>query len=212
MLFLSSDAIRKLLVEGRKTIATIVSIDYIKASDSMIEQNMIQKVNDMTAVEKASAYDVRMFNYFINENLYAHSSVHCSPLFRIRYSFNPPDDARSTDLIHEIQTHIAPEHHYKVGDPFPILYRIYRDDRLEFVDSMPFPLPLEDIVDNHNVFYHDTWNYYYGEHENLSYVQVGKAETDAYIDKPNVAYQKKYDFKKRAEKARARYGMTDIKE
>ena len=49
-------------------------------------------------------------------------------------------------------THIEPENHYAVGDPLPILYKISTKRHsahveIETVHSMPFPFPLNDIMD-----------------------------------------------------------------
>ena len=130
------DYINELLKNGRKTIATVVSVDYLPAKEKMIEQNLTGSVRK-------------------SNNLFARYCIHQSPLFKISYKFNPPDDEKIDDLVHEIYTHIEPENHYKVGDPLPILYRIYIDDNyFEVVDSMPFPIPLDDVFVDNNVFYH----------------------------------------------------------
>ena len=72
--------------------------------------------------------------------------------------FSEISDEKKDDLVHCIYTHLEPENHYKVGDPFPILYRIYKKNKYgynhEVVDSMPFPLPLQDVFSNANAFYH----------------------------------------------------------
>ena len=81
---------------------------------------------------------------------------HGVPCFKLRYKFNPPDDENELDLFHEIITHEDPSELLKPGDPLPILYRIYKERGVEFVDSMPFPLPLNGFVSVKDVFY----NYY----------------------------------------------------
>jgi serine/threonine protein kinase len=121
-----------LLTNGRKTIATIVDVKYIEAEPSYLEID-----------EDLSHIDTVSYCY------------HAAPTFKIDYKFNPPDDESAEDLIHTIYTHIPPEGRYKVGDPLPILYRIYKDHYdFEFVDSMPFPLPIFDIFLDYNAFYH----------------------------------------------------------
>ena len=127
-----------LLREGRKTIATICSIDYIECSKKYVEQHLLDE-------NKSDSNAIALYAY------------HASPLFKISYQFNPPDDEKKEDLIHYIYTSIAPEGHYKVGDPLPILYRIYQnEDNRESVDSMPFPIPLDDIADDNHIIYHLT--------------------------------------------------------
>ena len=64
------------------------------------------------------------------------------PRFRIKYKFNPPDDFRDEELIHECIVCNEPENTYRAGDPFPILYNIEGQNFDEVVRSMPFPYPL----------------------------------------------------------------------
>ncbi len=82
------------------------------------------------------------------------------PGFRISYKFNPPDDFRSEDLIHECIVYNEPENTYRVGDPFPILYYLDGQNFDEVVSSMPFPYPLQYISEN-DVVYNSTpgWEY-----------------------------------------------------
>ena len=122
-----------LLQYGRKTIATILSIEYQKLEDKYLETNPSKKEGDL--------------DYY----------YHRSPQFKLTYKFNPPDDEKAEDLVHHIYTHLPPENHFKAGDPLPILYRIYRDkNHREIVDSMPYPLPLDDIGELNNAVYHET--------------------------------------------------------
>ncbi len=123
--------INELIHNGRKSIATILSIEYQKLEDKYLEINASKEEGDL--------------DYY----------YHRSPLFKITYKFNPPDDEKSEDLVHHIYTHLPPEDHFKAGDPLPILYRIYKnEDNLEIVDSMPYPLPLDDIGELSNAVYH----------------------------------------------------------
>ena len=71
--------------------------------------------------------------------------VETPPTYRIWYKFNPPDDAYLEDLIHYIDIHNDPADKFKVGDPLPILYRAAGADPRIITDSMPFPLPFEDM-------------------------------------------------------------------
>ena len=142
----SQSDIDALLTQGRKSIATIISVDYVKFDTKFIEANL-------------GAYNLR--KQHIPCAIYA---VHTPPTFMIRYSFNPPDDEKEEDLIHTIITFSEPEHHYKPGDPLPILYRIYKNEaQAECVDSMPFPLPFTDIrtpgCSTQNILFHSdlTW-------------------------------------------------------
>ena len=119
-----------LLKYGRKTVATICSVSY-EPIEQYVETNLSGKREEI---------------------LYC---FHYLPRFKISYRFNPPDDSNENDLVHYIYTHIEPENHYKVGDPFPILYRIYQNEKgLELVDSMPFPVALSDVISEQYMLYH----------------------------------------------------------
>ena len=84
-----------------------------------------------------------MYNEDMNYEIYSR------PMFEVSYKFNPPDDEKTEDLIHSFLTPVNPEDHYNVGDPLPILYRIFPRfaGNPEIVTSMPFPIPLHDIMD-----------------------------------------------------------------
>ena len=110
--------ITKILAQGRKTIATIVSVEYIPVNPNYSE------------------YELDTFQF----------ATHDDPYILVKYKFNPPDDEREDDLVHIIKLREMPEAFLKKGDPLPILYRIYRDKlHQEHVDSMPFPIVLSDI-------------------------------------------------------------------
>ncbi len=113
----------EIIKSGRKAIATIVDVQYINTSDSNVEDNPKGKLRKFAS----------------------HRACHGDPAFLIRYKFNPPDDIRSDDLIHNYITYGEPEYHYRVGDRLPVLYMIYNSYFNQLVCSMPFPLPMNDI-------------------------------------------------------------------
>ena len=113
---------------GRKTIATIVSVEYIPATDEDI---------------RYLSHLAKRCNYYVKND----------PVFILKYKFNPPDDESEFDLIHEICMRTEPNEGCVPGGSLPILYRIYRDDNGEHVDSMPFPLPLEQLETSVDVMY-----------------------------------------------------------
>ena len=125
-LHIDLESLYKLLIDGRKTIATITSIEYVP-------------------IEKSKA------KYLPHNNICL-CSAH--PCFKITYKFNPPDDAREEDLIHEYITHVDPQNYCKEGDPLPIIYCICKDiiEKEEVVRSMPFPFPIEDTNPNELIF------------------------------------------------------------
>ena len=85
------------------------------------------------------------------------STTNDPPAFRIKYKFNPPDDLRSEDLIHEYISHEAPEHAYKIGDPLPILYKIEPLFFGDSVYSMPYPFPTEEALNDEVVYKSSTF-------------------------------------------------------
>ena len=102
---------------GRKTIATISDIYYVPFEASDESEN------------------------------YSTDPVLRSPLWRIYYKFNPPDDASPDDIVHTIETHVMPDGKFKIGDPLPILYagQATPDGVLQNITSMPFPFPVADM-------------------------------------------------------------------
>ena len=98
--------IRELLERGRKSMATVVRVEYMGKN----------------------------------------SEARTSPLFKVRYAFNPPDDSLASDLIHEIV--VCNEPHLSPGDSLPILYLIENSLLgVESVYSMPFPLPVKTLAE-----------------------------------------------------------------
>lgn len=122
------DNVAKILKYGRKTIATVVSVDYVppqsisirKLRMSSKQENCIHTFPDFICVEQ--------------------------PYFKIRYKFNPPDDSESTDLIHEFYVFNDVRMDILPGSPLPILYSYSGtpdvvSENNTFVQSMPFPIP-----------------------------------------------------------------------
>ena len=112
--------ILSLIGNSRKSIATITGVTYIPVSDDSVK--IIHQKEDT----------VRLM-------------VNDYPKLKIQYKFNPPDDKREEDIIHEYVTTAEPENHYKIGDTMPILYKVIDKYYRDTVQSMPFPLPLMDI-------------------------------------------------------------------
>lgn len=142
------DRLKKLLREGRKTIATITEVEFVPCPDDATELALFICDNEHDESKKN-----------LKENPGCKVIRRDTPMFRIKYKFNPPDDFKSTDLIHEILVTEEPEGRYKPGDPLPILYRIFKKKvdgfKKEFVDSMIFPLPLNYLMAKENVYYED---------------------------------------------------------
>ena len=111
---------------GLKTIATITAIEYVPTPN----------------------YSVHTDDSSPSETPHKVQRVETSPVFRIFYKFNPPDDDTERDLIHYIDTHRAPDDLFKVGDPLPILYtglKYTASSPLHVTTSMPYPFPLQDL-------------------------------------------------------------------
>ncbi len=122
-----SSIMKQLIINGRKTVARIVSIEYINSDNELV-----------TAPS--------MDDYMLYPKQCLPPIFHGTPTFRISYIFNPPDDVRSEDLKHSFKIHTDPETYLKVGDPLPILYMIEQKNVTERVTSMPFPLVLNNII------------------------------------------------------------------
>ena len=124
---LIKDRISGLLEEGRKSIAIITNIEYVPFQSKEIE------IIKLPVELRTSPKYTKLFSYY------------GYPCFRIHYRFNPPDDKRSNDIVHTFYTHSAPENHYKIGDPLPILYKISDFGSFDKVYSMPYPIPISDM-------------------------------------------------------------------
>ena len=141
-----------LIKRGRKTIATIVSVDYIPADDQLIELGT--KIYKGIRAGEISGLNVGIEIISVS-NPGCSFVYHGVPKFRIQYRFNPPDDQKSEDLIHEVMFYGEPGESLKPGAPLPILYRILKRIDKEVVDSMPFPIPRDQVIDMKHVMYLD---------------------------------------------------------
>ncbi len=131
-----------LLVNGRKTVATIVDIRYLPVPGER--------------------------DFGIRRGLY---TTRARPSFLVKYSFNPPDDERAEDLVHEYISHSAPENVYSKGDPLPILYKIEQTYFGEQVVSMPYPFPMEIQSVDELVFGTNAYKYLENVTENYGFRQ-----------------------------------------
>jgi serine/threonine protein kinase len=115
-----------LIENGRKTVATIVDVEYLP----LPQKGVIQRHNLVVSQDR--------------------------PSFRVKYKFNPPDDAREKDLVHECIVHASPETYYSKGDPLPILYQIEKKYFGDSVVSMPYPFPLSDLCSSDLIYKSDS--------------------------------------------------------
>ena len=135
--------VRRLLSNGRKAMATITDIQY-----EGIQQKKKDNTDSFYAITDIpyaipcdySDPDKKSFHPY-----YVSCKVDGAALFRITYTFNPPDDATEVDLVHQIFVPFDPSLHLKPGDMLPILYD-FDPKTPHIVKSMPFPYPIKKIV------------------------------------------------------------------
>ncbi|MBO4350902.1 MAG: serine/threonine protein kinase [Proteobacteria bacterium] len=121
----------RLISNSRKDIATITDITYMPVSSERCEMHGVSKQDD----DHRQVYEIKDI----------------LPKFRVRYKFRVSDSRRSEEIVHEYITHVNPEDHYKPGDPLPILYQIENNEFYDTVQSMPFPIPIDDLDDNDTI-------------------------------------------------------------
>ena len=129
--------------------------------------NKSKKIKELITDGRKSIATIYRIEYYPRPNIttdeHGLSIRHSTPSFKVYYKFNPPDDEREEDLDHVYITQTEPEGHYKVGDPLPILYKIYRDDnQIEHVMSMPYPFPLGEVISHSDLIY-ETSSYKQGQ-------------------------------------------------
>ncbi|MBO4351386.1 MAG: serine/threonine protein kinase, partial [Proteobacteria bacterium] len=120
--------------------------------------NKSKKIKELITYGRKSIATIERIEYYPRPNIitdeHGLTLRHSTPGFKVYYKFNPPDDEREEDLIHVYITQTEPEGHYKVGDPLPILYQIYRDEnQIEHVVSMPYPFPLGEVISHSDILY-----------------------------------------------------------
>ena len=114
------DAVAALYDHGRKGIATVVDVTCVGVKAEDLEKTV-------TSFQEPSLY---RYQYYSQKPL----------LYRVRYSFNPPDDNLEDSLIHEVVVGHDPSGLLRPGTPLPILYSVKKEDN-SYVISMPFPMP-----------------------------------------------------------------------
>ncbi|MBQ9817534.1 MAG: serine/threonine protein kinase [Proteobacteria bacterium] len=118
--------LKMLLKYGQKSIATVTEVQYLP--------------NDVWYVED---YELG------NEQAYCY---HGLPSFKMKYKFNPVDDANPYDLNHSIIIHDDPGESLQPGSPIPILYAVDPNDKYRVI-SMPYPFPMKKVVALKELFY-----------------------------------------------------------
>ena len=120
----NSYPMKNLLRFGKKTVATIVKVEF-----QPLESSFIEKYNLKT---KDGTYEEQ--NYYGG-----------FPCFKVQYRFNPLEDDNPDDLVHEVTINYDPQKKLSPGTPLPILYFIDLKNHKQ-VTSMPYPLPLDKVV------------------------------------------------------------------
>ena len=136
-----------LFSQGTKSIATVVSCDYMPALGSGIEFYYLTKMVEDYGTTVNGKHPLMP----ANDKLTGY--YHLRPSFRLIYKFNPPDDDNPDDLYHTITLHTDFSETLKAGDPLPILYYINPQDNMD-VMSMPFPYPLKDFFSYNDMIHY----------------------------------------------------------
>ncbi|MBR4984557.1 MAG: serine/threonine protein kinase [Proteobacteria bacterium] len=131
------DNYRKLFTMGRKSVATIVDVEYKSAEDILIEPFMFTQAKSCGSSNNQTVYTQEETD---KKGYYCHRTAS----YTIRYKFNPPDDSSPYDLVHEVVTCSDCEGKLNPGDLIPILYYINPDDNREVI-STPYPVPFCDF-------------------------------------------------------------------
>ena len=118
--------LRMLLKFGQKSIATVTEVQYLPNDVWYVE-------NYEMGIEQAYCY-------------------HGLPSFKLKYKFNPVDDANPYDLNHSIIIHDDPGESLQPGSPIPILYAVDPNNKYRVI-SMPYPFPMKKVVALKELFY-----------------------------------------------------------
>lgn len=132
---------------GTKSIATVVSYEYIPSSLAGAEVYYLTKMGPdlqttINGQHPLIPVDDKVTAYY-----------HLRPSFKLIYKFNPPDDDNPEDLYHTVILHTDFSETLKVGDALPILYYINPKDNMD-VMSMPFPYPVHDFFSYQDMIHH----------------------------------------------------------
>ena len=139
----NEDVYQKLFKNGRKSVATIMSVEYESADDRLVEPYTFTE-----ATSSGSVNDKKVYTQTQTDSLGYY--YHRYAAYRIRYKFNPPDDSSPYDLVHEVVTYSDCEGKLNPGDLIPILYYINPDDNREVI-STPYPVPYDDFMNYSNL-------------------------------------------------------------
>ncbi len=133
---------RKLIQNGRKTIATVCNIVPIPVDDIFIEKYYPDSEGQLHEFSLTGNTSLAGKTVYFNTR---------PTSYRISYKFNPPDDASPDDLVHSVTVRYDAQASLHIGDALPILYDINPKDNSD-VTSMPFPFPLGKIMSFGEVF------------------------------------------------------------
>ena len=134
---------QKLFRMGRKSVATIMSVEYASADDRLIEPFAFTEATSSGSVNNQPVYTQKQTDSY---GFYYHRYA----AYRIRYKFNPPDDSSPFDLVHEVVTYSDCEGKLNPGDLIPIIYYINPEDNREVI-STPYPVPYDDFMNYSNL-------------------------------------------------------------
>ncbi len=124
-------AYQSLIRNGRKTLATIQSIQYLGVSSINLQPYYLADGLLFRTMSKRKDYSKAYYNQYSAD----------LPMIRVTYAFNPPDDISAMDIVHSVLVPANSEKTLKAGDLLPILYEIDPSDN-SLVNSMPFPLSI----------------------------------------------------------------------
>ena len=124
-----------LLQNGRKTLATIQSVQYVGVTSTGVTSTSLKGYfladGLLLRLFKNSLYTYAYYNYYSQDY----------PMIRVTYAFNSPDNSSVNDIVHSVLVPAVSEKYLKEGDLLPILYEVDPSDTTR-VSSMPFPLPI----------------------------------------------------------------------
>lgn len=136
--YAKKDIYRNLFMHGRKSVATIVNVEYCSSEEALIEPYTFTEATSCGDTDGHSVYAQQQTD---KVGYYCHRYA----AYRIRYKFNPPDDSSPYDLVHQVVTYSDCEGKLNAGDLIPIIYYINPQDNREVI-STPYPIPYDDFM------------------------------------------------------------------